>query len=315
MKKSKVIVPALGLLLLSTAASVTGTVAWFTANKSISATAGQFAVASTTGDLELTATAGVGTTPASNNRDIDVNADVVLADASVNHNTSSKEVFYPQNNATKVVAHTTKFDAATSATVEYKRQTVNGVAKYSAFTWKYTFKFTPEDDNVEVGLYLDFEHSNVEDKEKSNENATRKGTDTKSESFKGFRLLFYCAEKQTVWAHNRDKGDCTYIASAGDLTGDSAITPSSYADANILAADNKGSVPADGVDTKTNALAKPNYLGTLGNKDATTGKVSLELTCVAWYEGTDADIVNNSTGVYDKVLATMKFEARNLKAA
>ena len=38
MKKTKIIVPALGLLLLSTAASVTGTVAWFAANTSVTAT-------------------------------------------------------------------------------------------------------------------------------------------------------------------------------------------------------------------------------------------------------------------------------------
>ena len=38
MKKTKIIIPALGLLLLSTAASVTGTVAWFAANASVSAT-------------------------------------------------------------------------------------------------------------------------------------------------------------------------------------------------------------------------------------------------------------------------------------
>ena len=37
MKKTKIIVPALGLLLLSTAASVTGTVAWFSANATVSA--------------------------------------------------------------------------------------------------------------------------------------------------------------------------------------------------------------------------------------------------------------------------------------
>ena len=37
MKKTKVIIPALGLLLLSTAASVTGTVAWFAANASVTA--------------------------------------------------------------------------------------------------------------------------------------------------------------------------------------------------------------------------------------------------------------------------------------
>lgn len=38
MKKTKVIIPAMGLLLLSTAASITGTVAWFAANASIQVT-------------------------------------------------------------------------------------------------------------------------------------------------------------------------------------------------------------------------------------------------------------------------------------
>ena len=38
MKKTKIIIPALGLLLLSTAASVTGTVAWFSSNSTVSAT-------------------------------------------------------------------------------------------------------------------------------------------------------------------------------------------------------------------------------------------------------------------------------------
>ena len=34
-KKSKIIVPALGLILLSTTASISGSVAWFTANRSV----------------------------------------------------------------------------------------------------------------------------------------------------------------------------------------------------------------------------------------------------------------------------------------
>lgn len=38
MKKTKVIIPALGILLLSTAASVTGTVAWFATNQTVTAT-------------------------------------------------------------------------------------------------------------------------------------------------------------------------------------------------------------------------------------------------------------------------------------
>ena len=46
MKKTKVIIPALGLLLLSTAASITGTVAWFSMNTSVSATGMQVKVKS-----------------------------------------------------------------------------------------------------------------------------------------------------------------------------------------------------------------------------------------------------------------------------
>lgn len=38
MKKTKIIIPAMGLLLLSTATTITGTVAWFSANGTVSAT-------------------------------------------------------------------------------------------------------------------------------------------------------------------------------------------------------------------------------------------------------------------------------------
>lgn len=44
MKKTKVIIPALGLLLLSTAASVTGTVAWFSMNNTASVSGMQISV-------------------------------------------------------------------------------------------------------------------------------------------------------------------------------------------------------------------------------------------------------------------------------
>ena len=42
MKKTKIIVPALGIIAFATAASITGTVAWFTANNAVSVTGMQF---------------------------------------------------------------------------------------------------------------------------------------------------------------------------------------------------------------------------------------------------------------------------------
>ena len=63
MKKTKIIIPSLGLLLLSTAASVTGTVAWFAANATVTAngmaitakTDSEFLVISKSSDLTANA--------------------------------------------------------------------------------------------------------------------------------------------------------------------------------------------------------------------------------------------------------------------
>ena len=61
MKKTKIIIPALGMLLLSTAASVTGTVAWFSANNSVSATGMTVAAKSDGVFLEIAGAADSGT--------------------------------------------------------------------------------------------------------------------------------------------------------------------------------------------------------------------------------------------------------------
>ena len=64
LKKSKIIVPALALITATTAASVTGTVAWFSANRAATVTA-SFQATDSEGNLLLKSTKGVGTTVAS----------------------------------------------------------------------------------------------------------------------------------------------------------------------------------------------------------------------------------------------------------
>ena len=51
MKKSKIIIPAAAILALSVGASVTGTVAWFTASRTVSTTVNNLAAINTAGDL------------------------------------------------------------------------------------------------------------------------------------------------------------------------------------------------------------------------------------------------------------------------
>ena len=93
MKKSKVLIPALGVLILSTAASVTGTVAWFTASRTYNTTIGDFAVVKTNADLKCTLAAGLGTFKSGDVITL-VNENVYseLTDASFDHVTSSHDI-------------------------------------------------------------------------------------------------------------------------------------------------------------------------------------------------------------------------------
>ena len=68
MKKSKIIVPALALIAFSMAASITGSVAWFTANRTATINAGTYVVVKTSANLEFTLTGGIGT-------EVDTNSD------------------------------------------------------------------------------------------------------------------------------------------------------------------------------------------------------------------------------------------------
>ena len=61
MKKSKILIPAVAVLALSVGASVTGTVAWFSANRAATVTA-QFKAVDAEGALQVLAKKGVGTT-------------------------------------------------------------------------------------------------------------------------------------------------------------------------------------------------------------------------------------------------------------
>ena len=53
MKKSKIIIPAAAILALSVGASVTGTVAWFTAARSVNVNVNNLAAIDTAGDLTV----------------------------------------------------------------------------------------------------------------------------------------------------------------------------------------------------------------------------------------------------------------------
>lgn len=95
MKKSKIIVPALAVLLLSTAASVTGTVAWFTASRTFLMTAGDFAVVNTKDNLECKLLGDFGTIADDAAHKISTKDGFKLTDASFDHTDVNVPVIEP----------------------------------------------------------------------------------------------------------------------------------------------------------------------------------------------------------------------------
>ena len=154
--KSKIVIPALGLILLSTAASISGSVAWFTAQRTAYISAGDFAVVNTKGNLQYELGAGLGTTLGVNEGDYSVKtiAGKTLTDASFDHITSDHFIFAPDVSGTKVGKKVgledATFDNDENTGIQRDNEDI-----YSAFTWDITFKLSvPSSATNDIGLFF-----------------------------------------------------------------------------------------------------------------------------------------------------------------
>ena len=344
MKKSKIIVPALGLLLLSTAASVSGTVAWFTANRTFTTSAGNFAVVKTNTDLLCVMTGGVGT-DVNNNGTASNYADdtikllddyVELTDASFDHDTLN--VVVPDANGVNVGKLVTvpATDTITVATLgnstnllraSYNDASSNTHNVYSALTWDMDFqvKYTAAGGNQ--GLFFDLAHTTF----------TQPDGSALAEAGKGFRLAFFPTTAPTSPAEKNVylTGNTRVLARAeasgetwnhDDNTETAEVSKVRYVD-NAAANDNLNTkaatysapilidsaatytLPNDNTATTASLANVPAYLGKFVSQADTT--VHLKFRVVAWYEGTDPYVVNSSA-LTEKVKASMSFELRTL---
>lgn len=340
MKKSKVIIPALGILVLSTAASITGTVAWFTANNKFDTTVGEFAVVRTNDDLKCVQTAGIGTKNSEvtdHENEILVKDYYHLTDASFDHTDSN--IYVPDGQEETRVAKKVALDDATddnTAATTMVRETYTGDETptpqthkvLTCFTWKMEFTVKYGGVAKNYGLFMNHtaNHSKVEKKNPSTGNyeAVSVATDTA----RGFRLAFVGQEanaESVVWADNQSYANSKYIheanapvadpASPGDLLSAKAVQYVAESGSNLAdladSAYAPENMPADNSLTEAEAKKRPDYLGKFAYTANT--EVTLTFDVVAWFEGSDPTIVNSAT-VFDTVKATMYFEAIPLSA-
>ena len=159
MKKSKVIIPALALMAFSVAASITGTVAWFTASRVATVKAGSFAVVNTTTNLSVSLASGVGTTATDSGDDhtITVTDGYKLTDAAFDHTALAHNVVAPDETGLLVGSSTALADVSGSLNNpvgNMVRDVQNTV--FTAFTWNMTFTVTfGNSASSDVGLFLD----------------------------------------------------------------------------------------------------------------------------------------------------------------
>lgn len=313
MKKTKILVPALGLLALSTVASVTGTVAWFTANAKVSVPFSQFQIKKLTSDLGISSVEKLGVTITGTGKDQQITAKkydgsnyATLTHASVNCDDSN---LWTMNSANAKVNQSSKTSAMFDNFVESnpamaaKVNSSSQTETYYAYSWDTTFTYNVTNPSDKVNLYFDFTSICNYD-----------GVAGDKETGMGFRLAMINGNNPdgfVVWSPKQGSTMKTKAGAGSDASCyvKTATTNEAYdatATGNLIfEADNTISV-IDAADTGTT-----NRKDCLGQFTATVSSITVKF--IAWFEGEDPNVVDD--GKLDTVSATLGFYIRSNAAA
>ena len=308
MKKSRIIVPAMAVIAFSSAASIAGSVAWFTASRQVTISGGSYAVVKTNSNLEMELTKGAGTT---------VNGTTVtftgkLTDASFNHGNST---VYWSNGAAKAedlavagnVAFASYSDDDDLAAALVRKTLAGNVKVYSAATFHVKFTMDIGSGEPNIALYLNHVPTT---------GSSFAPTSGDPLTANGFRMALIpsdatlptgCVASAKVFGHYRASNVAKYVSGTDNVNG-SAYNPLT----TFIGSDNTDAMPAEGAYTQTQAAARSEYLCTFSGE----GRIDINYTVVAWFEGTDSSIVNQEHLTdYQTVVSSLVFDAVGLSAS
>lgn len=311
MKKSRIIVPAMAVIAFSTAASIAGSVAWFTATRQATISAGTYAVVKTTSDMKVSLADGCGTTVSGSS----VQFTGRLTDGSFNHNTTVKKVFTPAEDG-KSIAKETAITGLTKTQLETElfRGTVGSIKVFTAATFDIKFSMNFGSGAKDIGLFV----NNAEGQ------TSFKSTSAPATTAKGFRMAFVpktiptgSAGASKVLADLREdvpEGETEHaIRYVQDSTSTNCMDGVAYS-GDLMDSTYSAALPTSST-ARATALARPDYIGTFKAPDEPS-IVELVFTVVAWFEGTDEEIVNRDlASEYQSVEAKLVFDAVDLAAA
>ena len=298
--------PALGILVLSTAASITGTVAWFTAQNTATASAGNFQIEAASGGLAVACSAGVGTTASGSA----VTASGTLADASFDH--VNQKIVAPDRTGTRVSKVTTLGSVHTAGSTDtvVPAGVTRKTSVYSVMTWKMTFSMefgSYSSGDKDYGLYFNALTS-------GGSNLVETGDAGTKDSINGFRMAFVGQEADAetrVWANKRASNVATYVDATSLSATDLLPAGTSYTSPACIGSDANATAPSTTpFDALSAAQNKPIFLGRFDAQTYANSTANLTFIVVVWFEGTDTDVVNGTT--MNPISANLKFEAQQL---
>ena len=291
MKKSKIIVPALGIMCLSTAAAVTGTVAWFTAARVKSFSMSGITAVNPESGLTLALTNVNNTVVTGEDPNLNV-AHAALRDGSVD--VANGKVYGSvladdgTLSAFKDVTSVAKTNPANKNSYYAGNVKVAGVDTDIFYATEFTADFgLTRDGGYTYNLFFDAVNSSV---------STPTEASGKTSVLRGLRIGMKAGSEWFVWAPLTKDSSVKYVNGTNK---DSNVA--TLAAANLI----KGAgsaLPSDEIVADATAQARVEYLG------QPTEATPLTVTIYTWFEGTDSAVVNEAVELETAFSASLSFK-------
>ena len=312
LKKSAVVIPALARIAVTAAASVSGTVAWFTANRSVTINASNFQAKAESGALSVTSAnlVGVVADENTNKGSVKMADNNYLTDGSFDFtelytkdtldDEGNPVTFKTLGNYASAQGESTKWNITSDGkTLWY------GVS----WTWNFTYKFSNLDSDR--ALFFNIKDSVFAFDAVTEGNVNVDGSEHNS-SFEvgtGFRLARTTTEKQIVWAPAEATNKHVGKNDSSSIVADNTFAQDEWHldnDTQAQAQDVTTGSTNEFINDANNSYC---YLGKFtAPKPAEDVNVKIPVVCTAWFEGTDPNVINSALS--QVVTTTQKFYVR-----
>ena len=281
-KKSSVIVPALARIAVTAAASVSGTVAWFTATRKVTGTMSNFQAEADGGDLTITTAALMGTKPS--------DAQGVIVDGKLTHGSFDYANLYaPVLLDGEVTAFTNKGGVANNTENAWLAYTKTDTTKvWYGVAWKWTISYAAVNSTDKIAVIIDQFTS---------------GYDSANKTAGGFEIARTTGTNGIKLVYGNDD-HAGHVTNTDTTTGTGNFK--TEVGSHYLTKSTGYKKKADKQSEKS-YKADEGYIATLDSTHS-----SVEVTCVAWYEGTDPVVVTSYLEGNPAITATFNFYSRSI---